>query len=284
MKNIVQTTLLALALLGPTTGFAMEPAAPVEASATWTGSECICLGAETSDDRITLECHSSHTFHRKCLTPWLQIHNTCPSCNRQVTATHRTALGLDGIVVPAAIVAPAAIEPNIIVLREVMLLDACADENLVRAAALLDAGVHPDATNAQGATSLHIACINGYLAIIALLLERGANIESRDIIGKTPLMEACEYGGLETARRLLRRGADVDRASNHGITALTYACHWGHYEVLQLLLDHGATTTWAQWRTIQRWRIRRNKGKIAAGACTLAAAGLAYWYKTADQE
>ena len=245
MKNIVQTTLLALALLVPATGFAMEPAAPVAASTDAEIPTCpVCMEnivpLDATNPLVSLTHEGSavaHISHRRCAIPWFTTHNSCLNCNALLTPAERTGLGL-------AAVAPAA------------------------------ALVFND-----GNTPLHNACQNNNLAEASLLLDGGANIDAPNIFGITPLMLACEDGFFEIAQLLLNRGANVNALNNHNHTAIEYAYFFGHRALADFLLIHGsaAPTTQEKLRAI-KLRILQHKGKIAAGAaCALAAAGLAYY-------
>ncbi|RKO85852.1 hypothetical protein BDK51DRAFT_32101, partial [Blyttiomyces helicus] len=40
----------------------------------------ICVDHFTSDAK-QLPC--AHAFHKECITPWMELHNTCPICRRE---------------------------------------------------------------------------------------------------------------------------------------------------------------------------------------------------------
>jgi hypothetical protein len=52
---------------------------------------------------------------------------------------------------------------------------------------LLEAGAHPNGTNAAGDTPLHVAAFNGRLGPLRELLAAGADVTQRDRAGKTAL-------------------------------------------------------------------------------------------------
>ncbi len=307
MKNIRQAILLALALLAPTTGFAME-ADPSAASAADTDTiECpICrediLPTEAPETLIQLTHKDSkilHTSHGECARLWLARYNTCPNCNAQLTADDRTILGL----APIPETAPIRLEDPI--------FQACRDGNLATVRALLDGGTDVNATtngrvtplhiachngnirlaelllrhaadvNAtaiDGRTPLHLACFNSQIEAAELLLERGADINATDNGGRTPLHWACILAHTVIAELLLRHGANINTTNNHGHTALEIAC-WGirDLSIIDLLLRYGVTPTLSQRLEILKLRIKQHDGKIAAGLAALAAAWLAYY-------
>ena len=43
---------------------------------------CMEKSSEISDDAICLPCE--HSYHRECITPWLEHHNTCPLCRYEL--------------------------------------------------------------------------------------------------------------------------------------------------------------------------------------------------------
>ena len=43
----------------------------------------ICLDSLDKKESTVLPCNSNHYFHRECLVPWLEIHNTCPCCRHE---------------------------------------------------------------------------------------------------------------------------------------------------------------------------------------------------------
>ena len=42
---------------------------------------CVCLKQFVVNQTVRLEC--SHKFHVQCITPWLQMHNSCPLCRTE---------------------------------------------------------------------------------------------------------------------------------------------------------------------------------------------------------
>ncbi|MBV1954080.1 ankyrin repeat domain-containing protein, partial [Streptomyces sp. BV333] len=64
-----------------------------------------------------------------------------------------------------------------------------ADEDLV--AALLGAGVSPEADDGGGGTALHSAAVDGRAAVVRLLLAAGADPDRRTAEGELPLCGAA---------------------------------------------------------------------------------------------
>lgn len=73
-------------------------------------------------------------------------------------------------------------------------------------ALLLDAGADAEASDAWGATALHLAAHEGVPALVELLLARGAQVNARRRDGKTPLGVALAEGKTEAADLLGRHG------------------------------------------------------------------------------
>ncbi len=47
----------------------------------------ICQEAFTAEDDDILTTRCNHSFHRECITQWLNEHNRCPNCNRNPPRT-----------------------------------------------------------------------------------------------------------------------------------------------------------------------------------------------------
>jgi ankyrin repeat protein len=86
-------------------------------------------------------------------------------------------------------------------------------------AALLAAGAAVNAANRKGGTALLLAADLGTADVVAALLQAGADVNA-DCLRDTALALAAEAGALETVRQLLRAGAAVDAADGKGTTAL----------------------------------------------------------------
>ena len=76
-------------------------------------------------------------------------------------------------------------------------------------AALLDAGVDPDAEFRQGGTALLFAAQRGHAEVVRLLLARGADVNARETLNNTSALHfGISYP--EVVRLLVERGADVN--------------------------------------------------------------------------
>lgn len=112
-------------------------------------------------------------------------------------------------------------------------------------AALMAAGVDPNAADRGGSGALGVAAARGHVGAVEALLDAGADIEMADDELYTPLHTACLCGYLDVARALISRGADVHTANIIGRTALGDATDrisdGGDYgAVVALLKAHGA--------------------------------------------
>jgi ankyrin repeat protein len=105
---------------------------------------------------------------------------------------------------------------------------------------LLDGGIRPTVTDADGVPALMLATLFGNAAAVDLLLTRGADPNQTDKTGATALMWAVP--DLPKVRLLLDRGANVNaRSSNLGRTPLLIAAGApGSVDLLALLLARGA--------------------------------------------
>src|SRR5262249_28742706 len=140
--------------------------------------------------------------------------------------------------------------------------------------AFFDAGINPNAQDADGRTVLISAAARGDLNVVNTLLSHDVDINVKDKRGYTALSHALEamYEDVEDAllnrpeldpncrglngrpaliafvwrddkarvEKLLAHGADVNLEDKDGDTALHGAAENGNVEIMQLLLDKGA--------------------------------------------
>jgi uncharacterized protein len=105
---------------------------------------------------------------------------------------------------------------------------------------LIEKGASIDAKNAEGLTSLTIACIKSDEDTCIKLVNAGANIHVDDAIRRKPIYWACSKGYYNFAKILLERGAKFnfyDRDGNYPINA---AIESGHDNLIMLMLKSGA--------------------------------------------
>ena len=98
-----------------------------------------------------------------------------------------------------------------------------------------------NATEDDGTTPLHNACMFGYLDIVKELLKHQANINAISYRDRklTPLMLAAEHGHLEVVEELLKNGANIDSSDYHFGTSLHLAIDEAEPEIVKTLLDNG---------------------------------------------
>ena len=107
---------------------------------------------------------------------------------------------------------------------------------------ILNSGVHPDAWNSLGQTSLLLAARGGHLDVVIRLLEAGANFRIASDAGDTPLLLAAHFGYADIAFELTDvEDSDVDARNNEGDTALMLAASNGHFPVVNVLVDVDAS-------------------------------------------
>lgn len=112
------------------------------------------------------------------------------------------------------------------------LVSAAAEGRTADARALLDAGIHPDAADAQGRTALLAAAEAGHGQIVRLLVERKASLTDQK---EPPLVVAARGGDAEALRVLLDAGAAPDLPGAEGSTALETAAALGNVEAVEAL-------------------------------------------------
>lgn len=97
------------------------------------------------------------------------------------------------------------------------------------------------ATDAAGATPLHLAALAGAADIATLLLDSGADLGTTDARGFTPLLYAVHRGHGEIVRLLISRDAGLDPArAMGGVSPVQLALMNDDAELAALLVDAGA--------------------------------------------
>ena len=106
------------------------------------------------------------------------------------------------------------------------------------AESLLEAGIDPNISDAQGWTALHWSCSESCAETVELLLKYQADIDARDHSGWTPLFWATIKGHKQIVSRLLQANANHLLTDTNRWTVLHWAASKGDTAVTQILLDH----------------------------------------------
>jgi ankyrin repeat protein len=120
------------------------------------------------------------------------------------------------------------------------LVEAARSGDFAAAVALLDRGVDPNVTEADGTTALHWAARNNDAAVVERLVRAGAHVDASNRYGMTPIALACQSGGAAVVDRLLEAGVSPNLTGPYGETALHTCAHAGNLDATKLLLAHGA--------------------------------------------
>ena len=106
---------------------------------------------------------------------------------------------------------------------------------------LLEKGANIEATDKNGDTPLHVACVYGCVSAVVMLLAKGARVTRSNNKGESPLFASC--GGevqFAIVSLLVGKGADVEAAEEHGFTPLYVACLRGFFDIVSFLIEKGA--------------------------------------------
>lgn len=104
--------------------------------------------------------------------------------------------------------------------KTAILLDAAANVDALAVSSLLESGVDPNVTNADGLTALHQACIEGSLKVASLLIQNEADINKTDNDWWTPLHAASACDQWRIVNLLLSKEADITAVNADGDLAI----------------------------------------------------------------
>ena len=125
--------------------------------------------------------------------------------------------------------------------KETPLFLAIAEDNILIAELLLEAGADANIPGGRGSNSpLHIAAANENEHLVKSLLAHGAKIDERNEDGETALIIAAIKGNNYIVGTLLDNGANFTYADQDEHTALYYAAEGGYNDIAEKLLIAGA--------------------------------------------
>jgi uncharacterized protein len=131
-------------------------------------------------------------------------------------------------------------------------------------AAMLDAGMPANLSDAKGNSLLMLASYNGHVETARLLLARGADADRRNDRGQTPLGGAAFKGDAEMTGLLLAHGADIEADNGGGMTPIMFAAMFGRTEVVNLLEREGASLRWrSRFGVSAKFLVRASRGMAA---------------------
>lgn len=114
--------------------------------------------------------------------------------------------------------------------REEALVQAAKSRDKDECLRLLEKGIDPNWSDAQGNTPLHFVCglsFSDDMSVPQKLVEVGADVNAKNVMGGTPLHAACHSGNAAIVELLVENGAYLDPINSSGFTPLDLATHGG---------------------------------------------------------
>jgi 7,8-dihydropterin-6-yl-methyl-4-(beta-D-ribofuranosyl)aminobenzene 5'-phosphate synthase len=113
---------------------------------------------------------------------------------------------------------------------------------------LLSLGANANATDEDGYTPLHLACLDGNQTMAALLIAKGAQVNVQGKDGTTPLHFAVNRGQPELIRFLVAKGSRMDPRDREKKTPFLWSAGRGKTDIAEVLLSLGANRKAKDWR------------------------------------
>lgn len=125
---------------------------------------------------------------------------------------------------------------------------------------LSETGLHIDACNRYGQTSLMMAIENSANSSVALLIKKGANINLADKKGRTALHYAATSWDHRIIEQLIESGADKNAQDNDGVTPLMLTIEKVKLKNMAILLASGVNVNMTdnQGKTALFYRLNTN--------------------------
>ncbi len=115
--------------------------------------------------------------------------------------------------------------------------------NIPTARLLLDNGLKPGVTDAEGFMPIHAATIRNQVEIAEFLIKHGADVNAKSRHDLTPLHLAATLGLYDMANMLIQKGANVNSGMgifSRGNTPIQRAVEKGDIKIVELLIQKGA--------------------------------------------
>lgn len=160
----------------------------------------------------------------------------------------------------------AGASPNTVVYDAPALQWAIWDNRYYVAKLLIDRGADVNLPDADGYTSLMVACVVHDERIARLLLEHHADVNAVELsYGMSPLQVACESGAEKLIDLLLAAGADAKHTDNYGGNCLEEAAFYGYGEIVEKLRKQGLDTQWPLHVACGLGQVEKVKQLLAEG-------------------
>lgn len=185
----------------------------------------IVIIKHTNDVSLDASRKRGHYFHRECLSPWRELHGTCPLDRDSISRVYT---------VPGCHVVGIELEQYGHDYYR-LLLDIKVNDRLLDQLEVDD----PDKNNK---TLAFHACMIGNYALVNKLISRGADFNRPcGDHNFTPLMVAVCYNHYTIVAKILssrtKSGRSINNYDRNGVTAFGYACMYSHSRIIGEFLD-----------------------------------------------
>lgn len=125
---------------------------------------------------------------------------------------------------------------------QAMALDCARSGDSRLLAAMIDAGMPVNLSDAKGNSLLMLAAYHGHEETVRMLISHSAELDRRNDHGQTPLGGVAFKGNQKLTKLLVESGADMNGDNGGGRTPLMFSAMFGHKEIVAYLIEAGADT------------------------------------------